>query len=76
MTRLLCSAAKAGRGVSHQMAWIESGEAAEGRDQRRGKDNENRHDPHLETRHRPSCKLLHGNVQQATKRREGRKIRN
>ena len=58
MTRLLCSAAKAGRGVSHQTAWIESGEAAEGRDQRRGKDNENRHDPHLETRHRPSCKLL------------------
>ena len=50
MTRLLCSAAKAGRGVSHQMAWIESGEAAEGRDQRRGKDNENRDDPHLETR--------------------------
>ena len=47
MTRLLCSAAKAGRGVSHQMAWIESGEAAEGRDQRRGKHNENRDDPHL-----------------------------
>ena len=46
MTRLLCSAAKAGRGVSHQTAWIESGEAAEGRDQRRGKHNENRDDPH------------------------------
>ena len=29
------------------MAWIESGEAAEGRDQRRGKHNEDRHDPHL-----------------------------
>ena len=29
------------------MAWIESGEAAEGRDQRRGKHNKNRDDPHL-----------------------------
>ena len=48
MTRLLCSAAKAGRSVSHQTAWIESGEAAEGRDQRRGKHNENRDDPHLD----------------------------
>ena len=69
LTRLLCSATKAGRGVS-QTAWIESGEATEGRDQRRGKHDENRHDlHHSDARSTSRIHLLRATAKQRSRSR-------